>query len=554
MKKKKLFVALCAVGLAAIIAGAVWAITKFSPSTPNDSSPEPIPVTPGVVYELSSDGTYAVVTGYKGTETQVWIADTYREVPVTEIRQSAFSGQAEITEVIIPDGVTTIQQGAFGSCGNLKSVSIPDSVTSIAQSAFEYCESLQYAEYGNAKYLGNAKNAHVALVLANGQDYSSHPIHPDTKMIADFAFATCQFVTEIEIPNGVISVGESAFRSCPSLTSVVVSGSVKSLGMGAFVDCYNLSNVTISDGVKSIGEWAFTNCSSLTSIMIPDSMTCIGGFAFSGCDNLQYTEYENAKYLGNAKNPYVALMGPSGSSTSFLAVHSGAKLVAEYAFKENGRITKIEFPVGMKHIGGYAFSLCKLTSLTLGDVETIGEKAFATCQFMTTVKMGNVKSIAMDAFSYCTALTSLDMGDVERIGDGAFRECAALATVTMGDVGILETAAFENCAALTSLTMGDVGSIGVRAFNCCSMSTLTLGNVGSICEQAFKFCASLKSLTIGSVENIAVHAFQSCMALEEIIFKGTMEEWKAVEKGGSWYDSVLAEEVKCSDGNVEIWE
>ena len=46
------------------------------------------------------------------------------------------------------------------------------------------------------------------------------------------------------------------------------------------------TEVTIPDGVTSIGNSAFWDCKSLTSITIPDSVTEIGKGAFLGCKNL----------------------------------------------------------------------------------------------------------------------------------------------------------------------------------------------------------------------------------------------------------------------------
>ena len=314
MKKKKLFVALCAVGLAAIIAGAVWAITKFSPSTPNDSSsdssPEPIPVTPGVVYELSSDGTYAVVTGYEGTATKVKIASTYQGVPVTEMGNSAFYNQDKMEEVILPNTVTTIERSAFAYCYSLTKVNIPDGVTSIGASAFRDCRNL----------------------------------------------------TDVNIPDGVTVIEEKVFAYCNSLT-----------------------DVSIPDDVTSIGGSAFYHCDSLTNVLIPDSVTSIGILAFGGCGNLQYSEYGNAKYLGNADNAYFALMVVSSQDYSSYTIHSDTKVIADYAFESCWRLTKIEIPDGVN----------------------IGEGAFWSCTALTTVTMGNVESIGGGAFASCTALTEI---------------------------------------------------------------------------------------------------------------------------------------------------
>ena len=50
--------------------------------------------------------------------------------------------------------------------------------------------------------------------------------------------------------------------------------------------CTNLTNITIPNGVTSIGNTAFYKCDSITSITIPSSVTSIGLHSFEECDNL----------------------------------------------------------------------------------------------------------------------------------------------------------------------------------------------------------------------------------------------------------------------------
>ena len=69
--------------------------------------------------------------------------------------------------------------------------------------------------------------------------------------------------------------------------------------------------------------------------------------------------------------------------------------------------------------------------------------------------------------------------------------------------------------------------------------------------EAFKDC-NFKSITIAStVKEISSLAFQDCTQLTEIIFEGTVEEWNAVEKGGSWDTNTGEYVVHCTDGVVE---
>lgn len=107
--------------------------------------------TEGVIYDISTDGTYAEVIGYEGTATKIRFAETYQGLPVKTIYEKAFYENYSITDVIIPDSVTTIGYRAFANCESLTSVVIGDSVTTIGESAFRYCTRLTSVTFKNTE-------------------------------------------------------------------------------------------------------------------------------------------------------------------------------------------------------------------------------------------------------------------------------------------------------------------------------------------------------------------------------------------------------------------
>ena len=63
----------------------------------------------------------------------------------------------------------------------------------------------------------------------------------------------------------VISIGKEAFAFCDPLTSITIPNSVKSIGWKAFLDCEPLKEICIPNSVTTIGRHAFDGCDSLLS-------------------------------------------------------------------------------------------------------------------------------------------------------------------------------------------------------------------------------------------------------------------------------------------------
>ncbi len=64
------------------------------------------------------------------------------------------------------------------------------------------------------------------------------------KQISSHAFANCQFLREIEIPDSVEIIGSYAFKNCEFLEKLVIPEGIKELGEGFAEGCYQLSSIT----------------------------------------------------------------------------------------------------------------------------------------------------------------------------------------------------------------------------------------------------------------------------------------------------------------------
>ena len=104
--------------------------------------------------------------------------------------------------------------------------------------------------------------------------------------IGEFAFSDGGFV-ELVIPDSVTSMGMWAFASCYYLERLTIGSGLKNIPEGAFIYCGSyLETVVISEGVETIGKQAFANCYSIKQVSLPDSISSIGDEAFYRCSDM----------------------------------------------------------------------------------------------------------------------------------------------------------------------------------------------------------------------------------------------------------------------------
>lgn len=73
-------------------------------------------------------------------------------------------------------------------------------------------------------------------------------------------------VTEITLPNSVTSIGTDAFRNCKNLIEVNLNEGLRTLGNYSFRYCQWLPSITIPSTVTNIGTGAFSVCNQLTDV------------------------------------------------------------------------------------------------------------------------------------------------------------------------------------------------------------------------------------------------------------------------------------------------
>lgn len=190
----------------------------------------------------------------------------------------------------------------------------------------------------------------------------------------------------------VTAIGEKAFAGCNKLTGLVLPDTLKKIDAGAFAGCNKLRTVTLPDALESIGNNAFIQCTALSEITIPAKCETFGNAIFLNCTNLGVVITPDESTL-----LYVSPVRASGE----YKIPSGITRIAGGAFAACRMLQGVQIPYGMVTIGDGAFLGCsQLSQITIPETVTeIGDRAFADCpQLKRIVFRGDVPDCPQTLF------------------------------------------------------------------------------------------------------------------------------------------------------------
>ena len=259
--------------------------------------------------------------------------------------------------------------------------------------------------------------------------------------IGEAAFAHCTSLTNLTVPDGIVAIGASAFAGCAALESISLPARLTAIERETFSGCSALTSVVLPAAVTSIGEAAFSGCTALADVSLPEALGSVGTGAFYKCDALNLTPYGGALYLGNADNPYLALLRALDKEVEKVEVHENTRVICD-AFHSCRALKNISIPASVVYIDSGAFYSCDDLEynafdggLYLGGAEDPYLLLMrVTVQDQTKFSAApGAKFICADAFGGCEALTDLYLpATLRAVGRAAFSDCAALKAVSFG--------------------------------------------------------------------------------------------------------------------------
>jgi hypothetical protein len=436
---------------------------------------------------------------------------------VQKIGNYVFMNCEKIKNINLPANLKSIGKTCFQGCISLTGLFIPQSVESIGGGIFGDCDALQSVEIEDENnnfifkdgILYDVKNG-ILVSAVNSLIPEKVIVDECTKTIDYSAFADCNNLYEIEIPQGVVNIGEKAFARldnlknidipdsvtnittlafyrCNGLVSVQVPGSVTAIKNGTFRECNNLKKVILNEGVTKIDGSAFIFCSSLEQIKLPQSLVSIGSGAFDNCTSLISVElpdnaiissdtFKECKNLSDivisdTNNNYIVKNGilynknmtrilcyPAGIKDTEFFVPDTVKTIGDFAFYGTKALESINIPDSVTNIGTDAFGECSgLKEVVIPDsVTSMGEAVFYKCTSLEKVKLSvNITSPNPAVFQYCSSLKEVVLPEsMKFISFFMFSYCKEITNIVLPDkLNSVLRSAFQNCDNLKNITV-----------------------------------------------------------------------------------------------------
>lgn len=434
---------------------------------------------------------------------------------VTTIGKYAFNESLYLKDIVLPANLQTIGSYAFRACNLSGNFDIPATVTTIENNAFERCYNINKIVFKgttlpdigwstfdyepNRSFVVPAGYTFIDESKWKDEYKANFLVEGKCGENAEFVYIASEKLLRI---TGTGAIGDYTLNSQPwtnfkdKITEIEIKDGITSIGSHAFGEFSNLDEITIPSSVKTVGDHAFYNCSSLKWFGDNDYVETVGDYAYAGCSALASIGLLAVKSIGEGAYRNCSMLSavtfgskvlPTVGSLAFDGNDSERKFFTEvgYSFKDEKTWTDDYKSAIVVKGKNYTYSYNPTTkTLTIsgkgpmedyesqsmpwhahkaaehviveGDLESIGNCAFYEFTDMKDITLpGTVKSIGLAAFGYCRSLSSVTLPEqLREIGENAFLTCQSLTEVTIpASVTTIGKSAFESCEALLKVNL-----------------------------------------------------------------------------------------------------
>ena len=361
--------------------------------------------------------------------------------------------------------------------------------------------------------------------------------------MADGAFAECNQLTSITLPQTLRNLGQYAFLRCTNLTTCIIPDStITEIPFSAFWKA-GLIEFRVPEGVTYIEQRSFEQMPNLQRVHLANSVQSVSSWAFYILDALQDPIYNDSLFVLMPEKYSGAYTIPSSikvicnsafygcTKVTSLTIPEGVERIESLSlfFSLNSMVKTLHIPSTVNYIGPNAICSGRLETVTVaadnqhyttwnGLVCTKDMKTLVYCpdrKYVRTTLPESIEHIAPYAFYVASNLYKLEMPNVKTIGRYAFVQNSLESLTLPACLEEIGNEAFSESYYLTSVTIpASVTSIGEEVFSGSRKLSKAVINNAIIGKGQFYNATGLETIEIGTnLREIRAYAFQQCQKL-----------------------------------------
>mgnify|MGYP002852362446 CR=1 FL=1 len=213
---------------------------------------------------------------------------------IKTIEKYTFSGCTKLSSITLPDSLTKIEDSAFQKCRSLSEIEFPERLSKIESYAFADCKKLK------AILMGDNIESIGAFCFVNCERLKKLTLPPKIRFVGAYAFSGNRSLEYVFMPTRTSIIGAYAFQGCEKLQRVSYTdleiacetqfanaeANPLHLAHHLYIMDNELTEIELPETTIMVGDYAFYGCDCITSLFIPDSTLYIGKEAFKGCNSL----------------------------------------------------------------------------------------------------------------------------------------------------------------------------------------------------------------------------------------------------------------------------